>query len=64
MPAPDEGKLTDRVCGVVDERTYLDLNRHLARIDMSQSEFIRWIVRRELYGSMVAAVIERVDAQR
>lgn len=53
MPAPEEGKLTDPVCFKVDERTLLDLTRHCARHDLKVSEFVRTLVRRELYGCMV-----------
>ncbi len=59
MAAPDEGKLTDAVCFKVDERTLLDLTRHCARQDLKVSEFVRTIVRRELYGAMVT---ERADS--
>lgn len=48
----DDNKHSERVPVNLTEREYLDICRESGRMDMKPGEFIRFIVRRSLYGSV------------
>lgn len=54
MADDDNAKLEDRLCAVVNERTYIDFNRFCARLDMKPSQYLRFMIKRELYGAIAA----------
>lgn len=49
---PDDNKHTERVPTNLTEREFLDVCREAGRLDMKPGEFIRFLVRRSLYGSI------------
>ena len=49
-----EDKLTDRLCAVVNERTFVDFHRLCAKRDLKASQYLRFMVNRELYGAAFA----------
>lgn len=50
----DDGKLTEPICFKTSERMALDLLRAATREDRSVSDFVRSVMRRELYGRLAA----------
>ncbi|MEN9923963.1 MAG: hypothetical protein RL268_89 [Pseudomonadota bacterium] len=48
----DDNKHTERVPVNLTEREFLDVCREADRMDMKAGEFVRFIVRRSLYGSV------------
>lgn len=48
----DDNKHTERVPVNLTEREFMDVCREANRLDMKQGEFIRFLVRRSLYGSV------------
>jgi hypothetical protein len=49
---PDDNKHTERVPVNLTEREYLDVCREAVRMDQKPGEFIRFLVRRSMYGSV------------
>ncbi|WP_101048908.1 hypothetical protein [Macromonas nakdongensis] len=49
---PDDNKHTERVPINLTEREFLDVCREAGRLDMKPGEFIRFLVRRSMYGSV------------
>ena len=48
----DDNKHTERVPVNLTEREFMDICREAERMDMRPGEFIRFIVRRSMYGSV------------
>ncbi|MEN9887046.1 MAG: hypothetical protein RL758_1624 [Pseudomonadota bacterium] len=48
----DDRKHTERVPVNLTEREFLDVCREAGRMDMKPGEFLRFLVRRSLYGSV------------
>lgn len=48
----DDNKHTERVPVNLTEREFLDVCHESGRMDMKPGEFVRFIVRRSLYGSV------------
>jgi hypothetical protein len=48
----DDNKHTERVPVNLTEREFVDICRECGRMDMKPGEFIRFLVRRSLYGSI------------
>lgn len=53
MAAPDEGKLTEPICFKASERLACDILRAATRDGCGLAEWVRNLVRQELYGRMV-----------
>lgn len=49
---PDDNKHTERVPVNLTEREFLDVCREAGRLDQKPGEFIRFVLRRSLYGSI------------
>ena len=49
---PDDNKHTERVPVNLTEREFLDICREAGRMDMKPAEFVRFLVRRSMYGSV------------
>lgn len=60
----DDGKRTHNVCAKLTDRMFVDLGRACAMDDVTHSDFIYRLLRRELYGrSMhVYATAERLTS--
>lgn len=54
MAAPDDGKLTEPICFKASERLACDILRAATRDGCGLAEWVRNLVRQELYGRMVA----------
>lgn len=48
----DDSKHTERVPVNFTEREFLDICRESARIDKKPAEFVRFMLRRAMYGSL------------
>lgn len=48
----DDNKHTERVPVNLTEREFLDVCREASRMDQKPGEFIRFLVRRSMYGSV------------
>lgn len=48
---PDDGKRTENVCAKVTERMALDLLHEASRQEVSVSNWLFRLIRRELYGT-------------
>ena len=48
----DDNKHTERVPVNLTEREFVDVCREAGRMDMKPGEFIRFVLRRSLYGSI------------